>query len=130
MFLRVWQLAFFVSLALALCTLARPALAMPAGLCDDRGATAIAPAPALQAPEEAIQRASAPASCAGRDGLARATIAPAHRGLASASADPQPAFPVGRVALAAAEGDKIELGRVDDQPLRGMRPRVERPPRD
>jgi hypothetical protein len=48
----------FASVLLALWAFVRPAMAMPAGLCDDRGACAIAPPPSLQTPEASIRRAA------------------------------------------------------------------------
>jgi hypothetical protein len=122
--------ALLVSLMLALWTLARPALAMPAGLCDDRGASAIAPAPALEAPDVAIRRARVPTSCEGAELPVRATIAPAHRVLTQTWASPEQALPVGAVWLGAPERARVELVLRGNRPCRGIDSRVERPPRD
>jgi hypothetical protein len=46
----------FAGVVLALWAFVRPAMAMPAGLCDDRGACAIAPPPSLQTPDDSIRR--------------------------------------------------------------------------
>jgi hypothetical protein len=114
---------------LALWTLARPALAMPAGLCDDRGASAIAPAPALEAPEIAIRRARVPTVCEGADLPVRATIAPAHRLLVQTLGSADQALPVSRASLRGPVGDCAQLVPCATPSCREIRCRVERPPR-
>jgi hypothetical protein len=56
---RLVRTALFASFVLALLALARPASASSAPFCDDRGASAIALPPALDAPDEAIARSRA-----------------------------------------------------------------------
>lgn len=129
MFRRVHHAAFFGGLFLALWTLARPASAMPAGLCDDRGATAIAPPPALQASDEAVRRARAPASCAGMELPTCATIAPAPHGLTFASSDLGSALLVRPFGFAASRGESLEFAIDLNRPLAGIHLRIERPPR-
>ncbi|MDP9000792.1 MAG: hypothetical protein M3O46_11850, partial [Myxococcota bacterium] len=126
---RVQRAAFFVGFVLAMWTLARPASAMPAGLCDDRGATAIAPPPALQASDEAVRRARAPASCAGMELPTCATIAPAPHGPSFASADPGSALLAERLELGAPYGESLEFAMAPHRPLTGIHLRIERPPR-
>src|SRR6202041_1954760 len=55
---RVLRVAIAASFALVLFVLARPASAATAPFCDDRGASAIAAPPVLEAPDDAIRRAS------------------------------------------------------------------------
>jgi hypothetical protein len=126
----VLRVALFASLVLTLWTFARPAAAMPAGLCDDRGATAIAPPPLLEAPDEAIQRARAPASsCPGEDSEARAAIGPAHHRAPSPPTDAQHALPTSRVVLPSPAEHRRGPAAVVDRPAPGVHSRVERPPR-
>src|SRR5271154_4922164 len=67
MFPRALRYLLAASLTLVLWTLARPALAMSAPFCDDRGASGIAAAPALEAPDVGVQRARATPPCPGED---------------------------------------------------------------
>ena len=58
---RVFRTAIFAGVMLALWTLGRPAHAATlAPFCDDRGATALAPPPALEAPDEAVRQGRRP----------------------------------------------------------------------
>jgi hypothetical protein len=126
----VLRAALFASLVLTLWTFARPAAAMPAGLCDDRGATAIAPPPSLEAPDEAIARARAPASsCPCEGSEARAAIGPAHHRAPSPSPSAQSALPFSSVVLAPPAEHRLASAPVVDRPGRGVHSRVERPPR-
>lgn len=126
---RVVRAALFASFVIALWTFGRPALAMPAGLCDDRGASAIAPPPALEAPDDAIQRARLPALCTGAELPIRATIAPAHRGSPAPSADAVYALAPRTEPVAAAQGEELEAVPVANRFSRGFHWRIERPPR-
>ena len=120
----------FVGLTLALWALARPAHAMPAGLCDDRGATAVAPPPTLEPPESALERARGAVSCADRgEGPLLATVAPpGHRAQPRVDRG-EGALPVVPVTIACAVGEV--LPEVPLLPSTGalVRFRVERPPR-
>jgi hypothetical protein len=128
---RVLRTVLIASVALALWTLVRPArAAMPAGLCDDRGATAIAPAPTFDALDEAVRRARASASCPDHDLPLCATVVPAHRGGAPASADAQYALAIDCTQWPAPEATPVALAAHPERPLRGERSRIERPPRD
>lgn len=130
MFRGVLRVALSVGLMLALWTVSRPAAAaMPAGVCDDRGASAIAPPPALEGPEEAIQRARAPFSCGGEFD-ARVSVFPGHRGGAVPEQGPPSALPADLPLLPAPEVGPSLLASSPDT-LRGFAVhfRVERPPR-
>jgi hypothetical protein len=111
---------------------ARPAHAAWAWapLCDDRGASAVAPPPLLVAPDETITRAE-PSGC-DRDATARlAALGADHTRSSSADAGGEAALPV----LATASLARYENGpfhppvRPTDHPPVSPRSRVERPPR-
>jgi hypothetical protein len=122
--------AFLVSsLALALWTVSRPAHASPAPLCDDRGATAIAPPLALQAPEGTIERAHTPVACPGSDLPFGSTIARGHRGAAGATTAAQPVLPSSATAVVPPPGVTVDPPSRCTDPPEGVRFRVERPPR-
>jgi len=125
----VVRAALFASLVLALWTMGRSALAMPAGVCDDRGATAIAPAPSLEAPDVAIRRVRDGASCADRDVAGRERIVPAHRVFAPAWGAAHHALSAVPLPFAVAAGEKLPFASFLNRPLPGVRWRVERPPR-
>jgi hypothetical protein len=124
----LFRAALFASLVLALCVAGRSAFAMPAGVCDDRGATAIAPAPSLEAPDVAIRRARAVGSCGERELLARTRIAPARRVFAPPSAATCGALSVVTYPVAG-DGERLERFSRVSRPPWGVRWRVERPPR-
>jgi hypothetical protein len=128
MFRRVQRAALFVGFVLALWALARPASAMPAGLCDDRGASAIAPAPSLEVPDVALMRTKA-TLCPLDGGPVRATVGPAHRVIAAFSGNSEQALLIGSVLLSPVAGERVELAPCANPILRGIRWRIERPPR-
>ena len=119
----------FASLVLALWTVGRPALAMPAGLCDDRGATAIAPVPSFEAPDVAIRRARVGGSCADEKVPVHARVVPAHRVFTPPYGAAHYALSVAPFPLAAGAGEEISLDPCARRPISGVRCRVERPPR-
>jgi hypothetical protein len=122
--------AFLVSsLALALWTVSRPAHASPAPLCDDRGATAIAPPLALEAPEGAIERARTPVTCPGSDVPYGSTVDRGHRGMAGATTAAQPVLPASATGLVPPPGVTVDPPARFTDPPEGVRSRVERPPR-
>jgi len=132
---RVTRAAIFVSLALALWTLACPASAMPAGVCDDRGASAIAPVPALEPPESAIERtraaraAAVAAACDGDQAPSRITISPARRQSAGSAAYVDGAVPTDGVRLAPATRKAFDPASAVPPCTSGAKLRIERPPR-
>jgi hypothetical protein len=127
---RILRAVVFASLLLATWTLARPAHASPlAPFCDDRGATALAPAPALETPDEAIRRAKT-SPCDGDEPLFGLAVGPAHRALAPPLGHVESAQPVKPSLFVPLGGTSIDFAeRASLMPL-GVRGRVERPPRD
>jgi hypothetical protein len=117
------------SLTLVLWTLARPAYAMPAPLCDDRGATAIAPPFALEAPEGAIERARTTVTCPGNDVSFGARIGRAHRGAPGAASAAEPVRPASQTSILPPGCGVLEPPPLVMAPAEGFRFRVERPPR-
>jgi hypothetical protein len=121
--------ALFGGVFLALWTLAHPAAAANAPLCDDRGASAVADPPPLEAPEVAIERARA--TCAYTLGGLPfgARISPAHRNLPRFSPAPAPALPAAVLQVAPAAAEEPLRAVLAARPCDGVRSRVERPPR-
>jgi hypothetical protein len=119
----------FGSVFLALWTLARPAAAAVAPLCDDRGASAVADPPPLEAPDVAIERARATCSTTQSDLPFGARIAPAHKNAPRFSPPPDPVVPAAALRVAPATGEEPEPAVVVARPCEGVRSRVERPPR-
>ncbi len=131
MFARVVRAALFCATLLVAWTIARPAHAAAwAPFCDDRGATALAAPPALEAPDEAVRRVRV-TGCGHRldVDVLMASLGPS-RGHASAGSDaPGPACLNPATVTAA----PVALALVEVLPPRrpaiGARGRVERPPR-
>jgi hypothetical protein len=130
MFRGVLRAALSVGLMLALWTVSRPAAAaMPAGVCDDRGASAIAPPPALEAPDEAIQRARAPVSCGGELD-SRVAVSPGHDRGSVPEQDAPSALPTEPVLLVVPESQPSRIACTSERLGGfGVHFRVERPPR-
>jgi hypothetical protein len=126
---RVLRAAIATSIALALFVLARPARASTAPFCDDRGASAIADAPVLQAPDDAIRRARL-APCDGDDRILDASVAPTQRTPVRATTGGEPVVAPRALRLAPPTGDILPAPYVHAAPLPdGVGIRVERPPR-
>jgi hypothetical protein len=124
---------FSASVLLALWTIARPAFAAspPAPFCDDRGASALAPAPLLEATDVAIQKARATAPCDAADpvflaglGPGRSDAAPRFGGAESAIVSCQ-----ARLARSRPAGELLAEPSTTLAMHSGVRSRVERPPR-
>ncbi|HEY5147635.1 MAG TPA: hypothetical protein VII82_12765 [Polyangiaceae bacterium] len=129
MVVRALRAALFASILLAVWSFARPARAASlAPFCDDRGATAIASPPALEAPDEAVRRAAAP-SCTPDGPLFGLAFDHGHSHGAKASPEQEPAIAVVPVAIAHPTGDLIAFATRETSPPYGVRYRVERPPR-
>jgi hypothetical protein len=116
-------------LALALWTLARPALAVSAPFCDDRAASAIAPPPALEAPDVGIQRAKVAPACAGEDRPLGTTLRHGRSPSEPGSSGAEPALSPHHLPFIAPPGDTIEPQPISESPRQGVRSRIERPPR-
>ena len=130
MVVKALRVALFSGLMVALWSFVHPAFAATlAPFCDDRGATALAPPPALEPTDEAVRRAAAPS--ADGDGPSFAVVLrSAHRAPRITLVDVSPAsasrFAPG-VLPPPAEPRAFEAR--DLLPPAGVRFRVERPPR-
>jgi len=118
----------FAALVLALWTQARPARAASAPFCDDRGATALAAPPALEAPDEAIRRARI-SSCAHEKAELGLTVSAQHRGAAPCSEDSDKGWQPQATTPCPAPAEALESAPVLPSHCVGVRSRVERPPR-
>jgi len=123
------RLALFVGVVVALWTMGRPALAMPAGVCDDRGATAIAPPPALEATDVAIRRSQALSPCEGAQALVRSTVAPTRQRSVPAWVGVDPVVATRPMPFLGSGALSVELAVSERRACPGIRWRVERPPR-
>jgi hypothetical protein len=120
----------FGSVFLALWTLARPASAAIAPLCDDRGASGIALPPPLEAPQDAIQRARLTATCERDEIPLGSSVGPTHKGAPKAApSPPEPARPAAHARLVFSAGSESRFLAIVALPRDGVRYRVERPPR-
>lgn len=117
------------SLALVLWTVARPAAAAPAPFCDDRGASAIAPPPALEAPDVAVQRARVTSTCPTEDSPLGATLTHGRAPSAPAVIQAEPALLVATIPLPLPSTSELDPAPRVEWPCEGVRSRVERPPR-
>jgi hypothetical protein len=118
------------SLALALWTLARPALAASAPFCDDRAASASAPPPALEAPDVGIQRAKVEAACAGEDRPLGTTVRHGRSRSASPAVAHEAALSTRDTPLVGPPETTFDPPQIAESARQGVRPRIERPPRD
>jgi len=129
MFRRALRCAIFAIVTVAIWTLSRPAFAMPAPLCDDRGATLLAPAPTLQAPELAVLRAPPPIPCEDADVAAGPMLAPGHGQHQVPSPQGDPAVATCAAPLASPTGELLALPPPVAPSTEGVHYRIERPPR-
>jgi hypothetical protein len=128
---RVFRAAIFAGVMLACWTLCRPAqAAVLAPFCDDRGATALAAPPALEATDEAVRRAAAP-PCDTDAPIFGLALGAGHRAIRTVSADATPAAPWPPLRLPPARllVGALPVVRLEAPPFAGVRYRVERPPR-
>jgi hypothetical protein len=131
MVIRALRAALFASIVLAVWSFARPARAASlAPFCDDRGATALASPPALEAPEEAVQRAAAP-PCDLFEDTSVYALAFDHGQRPGPSASPgaESALAAHAIVVAPPASQPIAFVLSETSPPYGVRYRVERPPR-
>lgn len=125
---RILRAVVALSVMLAAWTLARPAAASAAPFCDDRGASAIAPPPVLEASGEAISRTHL-AQCDGRRVSPFATVTRSRAPVESSGATVDPALPAHVPVLARVVGRLTAFAVLFEAPASGVRSRVDRPPR-
>ncbi len=118
-----------IAVTVAIWTLSRPAFAMPAPLCDDRGATSLAPPPTLQEPELAMRRAPAPLPCEDAGVSAGPTLAPGHGLHQVPSAQGDPVAMTFAAPLVSLAGEPLALPPPVAPSTEGVHYRIERPPR-
>jgi hypothetical protein len=122
----------FATLLLVAWTFARSASAMPAGVCDDRGACAIAAPPSLHTPGSSIGRGAVEVPSLG-DGVpldGKVGVCPDGGPQDAPPANVDPAIPPDlQVRLAPAVSESWAPMVSSMSGARGMRYRVERPPR-
>jgi hypothetical protein len=126
---RVLRAVLFAIVTIALWTVARPAQAMPAPFCDDRGATAIAPEPLLEAPDVAIQRAHVAPVCDGEEIQLGAAVAPGHAHPILTSSPADPALPPGILAVLPPSGSLRSFVPAARPCADGVTSTLDRPPR-
>jgi hypothetical protein len=127
---RALRCAIFAIVTVAIWTLSRPAFAMPAPLCDDRGATSLAPPPTLQAPELAVLRAPAPLLTCEDEGLTgEPTLAPGHGQHQVPSPQADPAVVTCAAPIVSLAGAPFALPAPAASSTEGAHYRIERPPR-
>jgi hypothetical protein len=129
MFRRALRTVLFAIVTVAIWTLSRPAFAMPAPLCDDRGATSLAPPPTLQAPELAVLRAPAPLPCEDEGLSAGPTLASGHVDHQAPSTQGDPAVTTSVAPVVSAVGEPLALPPPAAPSSEGVHYRIERPPR-
>lgn len=125
---RALRAALFAALVLVLWTLARPARAASAPFCDDRGATALAAPPALEASGEAIRRAHI-SSCTHEKVELGLTVRAQRRAAAPPSEGSDKGWQPEVRLIGPALGEVPKAAPVPASPSLGVRARVERPPR-
>jgi hypothetical protein len=127
---KAFRTAIFAGVLLALWLVGRPAHAATfAPFCDDRGATALAPPPALEATDEAVRRTAVP-PCDGDAPVFGLSLQAAHRVARTVSSAATPAATPAPLRLLPSPLDgPIAFVARETPPQAGVRHRVERPPR-
>jgi hypothetical protein len=121
--------AFFLGVVLALWTFARPAHAMGfAPFCDDRGATALAPPPVLDASGEQIGCPNPGGPDVGGPALGL-SFAPGHRRTAPPPSDRAAVRPASTALLVPAPAHDLDRRFQALAGPHGVHFRIERPPR-
>ncbi len=126
---RAARAVLFAGTMIAVWLIASPALAASAPLCDDRGATGLAPPPALQSPEDAFVRARSIApDCFGGATRDLAFVS-SHDAPAPPAADGDSAVPISLARVERATSTACALPNVAGDARDAVAARVERPPR-
>jgi hypothetical protein len=129
---RTLRAAIATSLMLVLWTFARPAHAATiAPFCDDRGATALAPAPALEASDEAVRRAAIQDCDTSGSPTLGLSVGHARPRISPAPAEISPSQTPASLRFVPPAGEPLDVvARASSLlPQPGVRFRVERPPR-
>ena len=126
---RTLRAVLFAIVTVALWTVARPAQAMPAPFCDDRGATAIAEPPVLEAPDIAVRRPRVAGSCESEEHAVGAAVSPGQGEPAPPSAHADPGLPSAGPMVASADRVPESFAPVAAPVVDGVRFPIERPPR-
>ena len=129
MFRRALRYVLASSLALALWTLASPAMAAPAPYCDDRGASGLAAPPALEAADVAVMRAHVAASCPEQDLFFGATLTHGRAPSAPIAVTAESALPATTPVLVAPAPGVQDPPPIVQAAPEGVDFRIERPPR-
>ncbi|HEY3821992.1 MAG TPA: hypothetical protein VGL81_32725 [Polyangiaceae bacterium] len=117
------------SLALVVWTFARPARAMPAPFCDDRGASGIAATPALEASDVAVQRARTTPPCPDEDLPIGVAVTRGRVPTAPPVLSTEPALPATVAFQVVPAGSMLDRSFAVESSRDGERSRIERPPR-
>lgn len=126
---RALRAALFAIVTIALWTVSRPAAAMPAPFCDDRGATAMAADPTLEAPDVAVRQARLVPSCSAEDVNLGAAVSPGHGRARMLSSAAGPAFVASAFGVAPAGWSTRTLASAAQSRADGVTSTLERPPR-
>ncbi len=127
--LRRLAIALAVSAALVVGLWVRPSLAAPAPFCDERAATALAPPPAPTAADQVIARAACHANPLATLTSRFLGLAPGHPAPDTSPSVIDAAVPTAVPKLARPPSVPVDGRVVVDAPARGVRSRIERPPR-
>lgn len=125
---RALRAALFAAGLMVLWTVARPAHAASAPFCDDRGATALAAPPTLEAPDDAIRRTLF-SSCDHDQVEFGLAVRTQHGRATPPSDDSERGWRLPAVLPVPAPGALLLRAHVHSAPCVGVRARVERPPR-
>jgi len=126
---RVFRAFLFGGVTLALWALALPARAATLSpFCDDRGASAVAADPSLEAPDLAVRRVAV--SCDGLDADESVlAVVPGHPRAPAPAAIAEPAVAVTAPRIPPADSAPLDFVHDTTPPRSGVHDRVERPPR-
>jgi hypothetical protein len=121
--------ALFAVVMVAVWAVARPAQAMLAPYCDDRGATGVAEPPVLQAPDIAVRRAHVAGSCETDEHAVGDAVSPGQGEPLPPAAHADPGLPSAAPVVVAADGIRACFAPVVAPLFDGVRFPIERPPR-